>query len=588
MRNRPRKLLWKLWLSTSVALTVMFGVTGVMLQRHSLETTNQSLQEEVKASFRSYESLWKSRLETLGSIASILSSMPDVRAAFGTRHRATIRDTTTELWMKISDQLRETAFFVVTDPEGNAIATLDPVAPTALPSRWAAVRAAVSRFPKQVSGFTVIDEDLFQIVLTPVYVDSPRGPGLISVLVAGFKVNHLVAQRLKESTGGSDFLFVARGRVFASTLNDRATKTLAAHAAAGPFPSPISDGVSEYVPLAQDLVALDNQPLGQLCIFRSFDAARQRLMGLRRNLVLMWLGAVVAGLGFTYLLVRRIVQPVEMLDRAAAEVALQNYSFRVPVAGQDELGRLAATFNSMIESLQAARQELIRQERISTIGRMATSIVHDLRNPLAAIYGGAEMLVDTELTAQQMKRLAANIYQASRRIQEMLHDLMQAARGRRGEVELCRLHEVVAHAVDALHSAAEGQNVAVLVDVPAEIELPLERSRVERVFQNLIDNALAVMLDGGEIRINARAEGENVEIVVADSGPGIAPHIREQLFQPFVTGKRSGLGLGLALSRQSILDHGGDMWAEGEAGAGARFHIRLPLAVRSVEVEAPV
>ncbi len=78
---------------------------------------------------------------------------------------------------------------------------------------------------------------------------------------------------------------------------------------------------------------------------------------------------------------------------------------------------LGATFNSMCASVQSARQELIRQERISTIGRMASSIVHDLRNQLASIYGGAEMMVDTDLSQAQVKRVAANIYKSSRRIQ---------------------------------------------------------------------------------------------------------------------------------------------------------------------------
>ena len=90
--------------------------------------------------------------------------------------------------------------------------------------------------------------------------------------------------------------------------------------------------------------------------------------------------------------------------------------------GEDELGRLAAAFNAMCGSIQNARQNLIRQERIATIGRMSTSIVHDLRNPLAAIYGGAEMLVDGGLSPAQVQRLSGNIYRSSRRMQQMLQE----------------------------------------------------------------------------------------------------------------------------------------------------------------------
>ena len=117
---------------------------------------------------------------------------------------------------------------------------------------------------------------------------------------------------------------------------------------------------------------------------------------------------MTVGFVLTYLLARRIVEPVEQLDRAAAEVARQNYAIEVPVRSEDELGRLARTFNTMCASIRQAREDLIRQERISTIGRLSGSIVHDLRNPLAAIYGGAEMLVDADLPPAHVKRLAGN------------------------------------------------------------------------------------------------------------------------------------------------------------------------------------
>ena len=238
----------------------------------------------------------------------------------------------------------------------------------------------------------------------------------------------------------------------------------------------------------------------------------------------------------------------------------------------------------MCESLQAARRELIRQERISTIGRLAGSIVHDLRNPLAAIYGAAEMLIDADLSPQQVKRLAASLYKGSRRIQELLQDLVNVTRGKSAPAEICRLREVAGAAVESLHSTADAQSVKIEIKIPEEIELPLERARVERVFFNLISNALEAMPGGGAIRIAGHPGEDDVVVEVADTGPGISPRIREQLFQPFVThGKKGWLGLGLALARQTILDHGGDLWVESEPGQGARFWMRLPL-VRPSEV----
>jgi signal transduction histidine kinase len=578
---RP-SLFWKIWLSTSVALTTIFILTGWVVQRDAALTTSRTLEEEVQGSFQAYESLWRMRAETLSTVASILSSMPNVRAAFGTRDPATIRDTAREMWSRISDSLKETALFLVTDPQGRLLASMGEAPTRSLPKQWPVVAAAASKFPQQASGFHVQDGTLYQLVITPVYVDSARGPALITVLVAGYEVNHLLAQRLKDSTGGSDFLFVSNGRVFASTLNDRATRVLAqtlGHSVSGTVR--ISDGVSEYTPLVRELIDIQGKPIGQLSIFRSFETARQHIAALTRNVIFIWLLSVSVGLVLTYMLARRIVGPVRELDRAAAEVARQNYSYRVSVDRKDELGRLAATFNSMSESLQSARAELIRQERISTIGRMASSIVHDLRNPLAAIYGGAEMMVDTELSPDQMKRLASNIYRASRRIQVLLQDLVDGSRGKSGTPEPCYLGEVIGAAMDSLGAATESQGVTVRIDVPEDLEAPMDRTRIERVFTNVVQNALEMMPEGGEIRISARLVDGAALAEVEDTGPGISPEAKARLFEPFASfGKKGGMGLGLALSRQAVLEHGGDLWAaEPRSGRGARFMLRFPNAV---------
>src|SRR6185295_14560645 len=156
-------------------------------------------------------------------------------------------------------------------------------------------------------------------------------------------------------------------------------------------------------------------------------------------------------------------------------------------------------------------------------------------------------------------------------------DLLNVSRGKSSAPEMCRLREVALAACESLAAAAETQAVSVSVSIPPDIELPLERSRMERAFVNLIGNALEAMPAGGEVRIYAAMEEDSVLVHVEDDGPGIAPEIRSQLFQPFVSaGKRNGLGLGLALSRQTVLEQGGDMWVESAPGRGARFSIRLP------------
>ncbi len=273
------------------------------------------------------------------------------------------------------------------------------------------------------------------------------------------------------------------------------------------------------------------------------------------------------------------MEPVKRLDHAAEEVTQRHYDYRVPVESDDELGRLARTFNTMCDSIRSAREDLIRQERIATIGRLATSIVHDLRNPLAAIYGGAEMLVDADLSVEQSKRLSANIYKSSRRIQELLQELVEVARATSKPAELCRLSDIANAAAERAAADATSQSVAVAIDIPEEMQVAVQRDRVERVFLNLMNNALDAMPDGGKLSITAHREDATAVVQVEDTGPGLSEEVWATLFQPFASfGKKNGLGIGLALARQTIVDHGGELWAERGDGTGARFCLRLPLA----------
>ncbi len=575
LRFSSLALLTKILLSTSVALVVLFAITGQLGLRHIRQTVSDSLEEEVHNSFQAYTSLLKSRAELLSSVSRIMATLPEVRLAFSTGDRATIRDTAKEMWSKISPS---NAMFLVTDPDGKVIASLSGRGPMAFEKQLDVVRQAAPRFPEQSSGFYSRNGELYHVSITPVYIDSTRGPALLNVLVAGIQVDALVARELKEETA-SEYLFVTPQGVITSTLNPRATAAVIDNLRRPGIGHRVSDGFVEYARFAEPLPGIDGAPVGEISILRSFAAAQASIAALTRNIVLLWLVAISIGLGFTYLMARRIIEPVKQLDRAAAEVARQNYEIEVPVRSEDEMGRLARTFNTMCASIRQAREDLIRQERISTIGRLSGSIVHDLRNPLAAIYGGAEMLVDADLPPAHVKRLAGNIYRASRRIQELLQDLLNVSRGKNRAPEICRLREVASAACDSLAPLAEAQRVAVMQDIPSEIELPLERSRMERAFVNLIGNALEAMPDGGEVRISARIDDGAALVQVQDNGPGIAPEIRAKLFQPFVSaGKRNGLGLGLALSRQTVLEHGGDMWVESAPGKGARFVFRLPLA----------
>ena len=557
---RSVSLLWRILFSTSIAITLLFAALGWFLQEQFASVASASLEEEVRASFQAYDSLWNARADQLATVSLALSRMPQVRGAFGTGDRATIMDSAKEVWDQLADP---DTLFLVSDPVGNVIASVGALAsPTEAPF----VRAASKQFPKQARGLVVLQNRLYQIVVTPVYVAAGQEAALLDVLSAGIPVDTSLGA-LKSSTGGSDFALLINGKIAASTLISQAQRELES----GRLPE------SEYYQFTSALNDVQGNPIGQLRILRSASMARDRIAQVRKRLVISWIVAMLAGVLLTYLLARRLLRPVAALDRAAAEIGKGNYDVRVPVQDGDEIGRLAGTFNGMCASIRQGREDLIRQERISTIGRLSTSIVHDLRNPLASIYGGSEMLVDADLSPEQVRRLAANIYKSSRQVQDLLQELSDVTQGRSHAREICRLNEVIAAACAQVAPSAEAHRVKVEACVPDDIELPLDRSPMERVFQNLISNAIEAMPDGGSVSIRAERKDAEVVVSVEDTGPGIPALIAAQLFQPFVTaGKKNGLGLGLALSRKTVVSHGGDLWTEDRNG-GARFVMRLPV-----------
>ncbi len=573
LKRHSVSLLWRILFSTSIAITLLFAAMGWLLQDQFVRIASATLEDEVRASFRAYESLWRARADQLATVSLILSRLPSVRAAFSTGDGATIRDSASEVWDRLS---RPETLFLVCDPKGVVIASVaGPETQNQPPlSEIAAVRSAAREFPKQARGFVTLGNRLYQIVITPVYVATTRDSALLDVLVAGVAVDKDLATELKNASG-SDFVFLAHGSVAASTLNPAMERALAGGSSSQQRQIQLLG--SDYLQFTSELTDIDGSPVGELRILRSFKAALDQITAVRSRLAVLWLAAVLAGIGLTYFLTRRLLKPVDELDRAAAEIAKGNYDVRVPVRGAGEIGRLAETFNSMCASISKAREDLIRQERIATIGRLSTSIIHDLRNPLAAIYGGAEMLVDSKLSSAQVERLAANIYKASRQVQSLLQELADVTQGRAHAREVCNLREVITAAYEPLAASAESRGVDVRIHLPDEVELPLDRSPMERVFQNLLSNAIEAMPNGGSVNVRAERREHEIVVSVEDTGPGIPASIADQLFEPFVTaGKKNGVGLGLALSRKTVVSHGGDLWSD-QKNDGARFVLKLPV-----------
>jgi signal transduction histidine kinase len=201
-------------------------------------------------------------------------------------------------------------------------------------------------------------------------------------------------------------------------------------------------------------------------------------------------------------------------------------------------------------------------------------MVHDLRNPLAAISGCAELLATRELGGEETKRIASNVWRASQQIQTILGEFLSCADERHESRTAHNLRAVLSASCEAagVHLRPD---IELAIDVSEAIVLPLDPVRMGRVFLNLIINSMEAMPRGGAIHIAAFPMADHVRVTFEDTGSGIPPPLRHRLFEPFVTaGKADGVGLGLAISRETVRRHGGELWLEN--ARGARFVMRLP------------
>src|SRR5665811_801731 len=181
LRFSRLSLLTKIMLSTSVAITMLFAIAGQIVLRNITKSMSDSLEAEVQGSFHAYVSLWDTRTELLNSVSRLLAGMSDVRAAFGTRDQATIRDSASDLWSRISTSA---GLFLVTDPRGKVIASLGGVTAPSLREDLDLVQSAAERFPQQSSGFFLDAGELYHLSVTPVYVQSGAGQDLLNVPVS--------------------------------------------------------------------------------------------------------------------------------------------------------------------------------------------------------------------------------------------------------------------------------------------------------------------------------------------------------------------------------------------------------------------
>jgi signal transduction histidine kinase len=278
----------------------------------------------------------------------------------------------------------------------------------------------------------------------------------------------------------------------------------------------------------------------------------------------------------------RLTGPEHLQER------LRRYELSVGLALTGLALSLALTFtlarSSVVQraSQERLREELRRSEQLAALGKLLAGVAHEIRNPLAGIRSTVQLwqrLRDPDRVAGSMDA----VVQATERLNEILTRLLHFARTEHAERSPTQINELVVETTKLVEAQAHAQGVRIQCDLDPRLPvIPASPSSLRQVFLNLATNALQAMPDGGVLRCRTRHDraGRTVEIVVSDTGPGVSRQDREHLFEPFFTTRPEGTGLGLALCREIVHQHGGTMSLASQDQPGAAFCMTLSTGER--------
>src|SRR4030042_2040521 len=293
----------------------------------------------------------------------------------------------------------------------------------------------------------------------------------------------------------------------------------------------------------------------------------------------LWAGlaALAVSILIAVLLARSVYVPIRRVTNAAEEIARGNYEQQVPVTGPKEVKGLAASFNQMAKQVKGS-QQMLRD--------FVADVSHELRSPLTSIKGFAQAIVDGTAKDKEAQLKAATVIEdESRRMMRLVEELLEFSRLESGQITMARepvdLKEVLQQCHEIFLMRAEEKNIQLRTEIELLPPVVGDIDRLEQVFNNLLDNALKHTPVEGKVSVVARQIHPNfIEIAVTDTGPGIPAeqmrHVFERFYKADTPAGKTGAGLGLAIARQIVLAHGGDIKAKSTLGQGTEFLVRLP------------
>ncbi len=571
-------------------LSILVAVVALLLviQQLAMERILAWHQQRVELTARLVLAEYQGKIQRLMQAASLLADNPSYTELLA-------EGKIEELRRLLVPVLKATGLHILTITDQNGVIRVRAHAPEAIGvniSTNPVVRAALKG--KSATRMTQWQDSISLSAAAPVY----SGEYLVGVVLTGLIIDRGFVEALSRP-GAEVAIFFANRLVVNSFKNlpDNALlelqrfKELAAQKTAlGQGPQTLEIGEQAYtityLPLEEE-----EKPWENLIVV---GVNRQELVSTLRGLKLVIFGVGLAsaliGASFSVGLSLGMRRQIVLLTEGTRQAAREELAGDIPVTSRDELGELAASFNTMTQALRE-KTRLLQEERdrIAANADFLSMIIHDIKAPLTGVRLTIEALEDETLPPQTCRKLQ-DIIQQSEGLLLHLHNVLDLSRFESGRLAL--LPEavppgfIIRRLLQRFQPLAQHQGVTLTSSLaPGLPPLYVDEPSLERVLANLLSNALTVTSAGGEIIVQARPlDGPNrpeVEIVVADSGPGISVENQPRLFDKYRVhlGRASSSGLGLYICKTLTEANQGRIWVESQPGHGARFHLALPTAV---------
>ncbi len=538
-------------------IAVVTSVSLLLIRQQLQAQVTDDLANDLTHSVLTFQDLQSERQNALERENALLADLPSLKALMTTSNDLTIQDGGEEFWKVSGNDL-----LALANNEGRVVAVYSKGAPPD-----SAIRHDLHQLLSSPRAhYLITGNRLFVCSVQPITFGDATNGTLLGYVISGVAAEQRVVRQISQPTV-VDATFLSNGRTLSSTLSTSLQTRLADQASflstAPQKPVIVKLGDEQYLAATENLSPFATAPL-ELIVLKSFAAAEERIRHIDHLVLLAGLLALVLGTILMIMLSRAVTRPLEELSLGVRAFGAGDGRRHIPHHGTQEVRELSSVFASMRQEIQQANRALLESERLATIGRMASSVSHDLRHYLAAVYANAEFLASESLSPRERAEIFADVRSAVHGTTEMIESLLIFSRtgntARRTPEWMANLVERAVTIMRA-HPDAEGVKLLSIHGDPKDTVVLADGKQIERAVCNLLLNACQ----------SARVSSQNPEVVamlethdrflvltVKDNGAGVPEIVRDSLFQPFVSdGKQKGTGLGLTLAHCVAVEHGG-------------------------------